>query len=196
MPEQGTDIASVIKNAELKLIDRFAELDEIAAKNHRRVLKAMRDNRLSEEFFAEKTGYGMDDAGREAIDKIFAAVFQAEAAAVRMQFVSGTHAIAAALFGNLKHGDRMVALTGKPYDTMLKVIGLPEAGPQTIRAQGIDYQQVDIDPSKISDDELIRQISLHVWAPCAVAYIQKISRLFIRAPNSIKTSKLERWLGQ
>jgi len=173
MTAKELDIASVIANAELKLKEHFEELDEIASINHRRVLAAMRDNRLSEEFFAEKTGYGMDDAGREAIDKIFAAAFQAEAAAVRMQFVSGTHAIAAALFGNLKHGDRMVALTGKPYDTMLKVIGLPEPRPQTIRAHGIDYQQVDIDPSKISEDELIRQISLHVWSPCAVAYIQK-----------------------
>ena len=173
MKPSELDIAKIIANAESKLKERFYELDLIAAANHRRVLTAMRENRLSEEYFAEKTGYGMDDAGREAIDNIFAAVFQAEAAAVRMQFVSGTHAIAAALFGNLKYGDRMVALTGKPYDTMLKVIGLPNAEPGTIRAHGIDYQQVEIDPAKMSEDELIRQISLHVWAPCAVAYIQK-----------------------
>ena len=83
-----------------------------------RVLEAFAAERLGVHHFASVSGYGHGDLGREVLDRVFARVLQAEAAAVRLQFVSGTHAIAAALFGVLRPGDRLLALTGRPYDTL------------------------------------------------------------------------------
>ena len=105
------DAAKLIHTAEEKLSDAFSQVDEVALRNQKRVLDAMRQHRVTEEFFAEKTGYGLDDAGREAIDKVYATIFGAEEACVRMQFVSGTHAIACALIGNLSAGDVLITLT-------------------------------------------------------------------------------------
>ncbi|MDA0887185.1 MAG: methionine gamma-lyase family protein, partial [Cyanobacteria bacterium] len=82
-----------------------------------RVLNAFAAERVGVQHFASVSGYGHGDQGREVLDRVFARVLQAEAAAVRLQFVSGTHAIAAALFGVLRPGDRLLALTGRPYDT-------------------------------------------------------------------------------
>src|SRR5271168_9157 len=119
----------LIRSAELSLQDQFARIDEISYVNQKRVLKAFKDNRLTEEHFAERTGYGLDDAGRAVIDAITAQIMEAEAGAIRLQFVSGTHAIAAALFGNLRPGERMACLTGSPYDTLHKVIGRKDKKP-------------------------------------------------------------------
>src|SRR5579883_2857439 len=93
-------LASIVR-AEKKLASAFEEVDEIGFANQKRVLNAFRAHRLSEEHFFEQTGYGLDNQGREVIDLILADIMQAEAAALRVQFVSGTHAIACCLFGNL-----------------------------------------------------------------------------------------------
>ncbi|HEY9715129.1 MAG TPA: methionine gamma-lyase family protein, partial [Chroococcales cyanobacterium] len=123
MPPLSPTVDQLINSAETALSARFKEIDQVAETNQKRVLEAFRKNRLTEEFFAERTGYGRNDAGRETIDNIFADVFEAEAAAVRMQFVSGTHAIACALLGNVAPGQYVLSLTGEPYDTMKEVIG-------------------------------------------------------------------------
>ena len=94
-----------------------------------RVLDAFAAERLGVHHFASVSGYGHGDLGREVLDRVFARVLQAEAAAVRLQFVSGTHAIAAALYGVLRPGDRLLALTGRPYDTLEEVIGIRGEGP-------------------------------------------------------------------
>ncbi len=127
-----------IRKAEKSLAEAFEQIDEISLSNQRRVLQAFKNNRLSEIHFAERTGYGLGDPGREVIDNIYAEVMQAESTAVRLQFVSGTHAIACALFGNLRAGDRMVSLTGRPYDTLQPVIGL--SNPQKSNSS-IPHQQ-------------------------------------------------------
>ena len=93
-----------------------------------KVLAAFEAERVGTQHFASVSGYGHGDQGREVIDRVFARVLGAEAAAVRLQFVSGTHAIAAALFGVLRPGDRMLSITGRPYDTLEEVIGLRGAG--------------------------------------------------------------------
>lgn len=116
--------ADLIKKAEKELSEAFERIDEISLANQRRVLQAFKNNRLSESHFAERTGYGLADPGREVIDNIYAEIMQTESAAVRLQFVSGTHTISCVLFGNLRAGDRMVSLTGRPYDTLQPVIGL------------------------------------------------------------------------
>ncbi|NBQ22268.1 MAG: aluminum resistance family protein, partial [Synechococcaceae bacterium WB6_3B_236] len=93
-----------------------------------KVLAAFQAERLGTHHFASVSGYGHNDLGRDTLDRVFARVLGAEKAAVRLQFVSGTHAIAAALFGVLRPGDRLLSLTGRPYDTLEEVIGVRGQG--------------------------------------------------------------------
>ena len=111
-----------------------------------RVLAAFAAERLGVHHFASVSGYGHGDLGREVLDRVFARVLQAEAAAVRLQFVSGTHAIAAALFGVLRPGDRLLALTGRPYDTLEEVIGIRGSGQGSLAEFGIAYDELDLLP--------------------------------------------------
>jgi cystathionine beta-lyase family protein involved in aluminum resistance len=109
-----------------------------------RVLDAFAAERVGVQHFASVSGYGHGDQGREVLDRVFARVLQAEAAAVRLQFVSGTHAIAAALFGVLRPGDRLLALTGRPYDTLEEVIGIRGGGQGSLAEFGIHYDELDL----------------------------------------------------
>lgn len=135
---------NLVLQVESELAEAYSRVDAIALTNQRRVLAAYRQHQLTEEYFAERTGYGMDDIGREVIDRIFASVFQCEAAAVRMQMVSGTHAIACALFGNLEPGQKLVSLTGAPYDTLEEVIGHKDRDRGSLTALGVQYIQLDL----------------------------------------------------
>jgi len=109
-----------------------------------RVLEAFAAERLGTQHFASVSGYGHGDQGREVLDRVFARVLQAEAAAVRLQFVSGTHAIAAALFGVLRPGDRLLAITGRPYDTLEEVIGIRGSGQGSLAEFGIHYDELPL----------------------------------------------------
>jgi cystathionine beta-lyase family protein involved in aluminum resistance len=109
-----------------------------------RVLDAFAAERVGVHHFASVSGYGHGDLGRETLDRVFARVLQAEAAAVRLQFVSGTHAIAAALFGVLRPGDRLLALTGRPYDTLEEVIGIRGSGQGSLAEFGIVYDEINL----------------------------------------------------
>ncbi|MEX0587829.1 MAG: aminotransferase class I/II-fold pyridoxal phosphate-dependent enzyme [Cyanobium sp.] len=111
-----------------------------------RVLEAFAAERLGTQHFASVSGYGHGDQGREVLDRVMARVLQAEAAAVRLQFVSGTHAIAAALFGVLRPGDRLLSLTGRPYDTLEEVIGLRGSGQGSLAEFGITYDELELLP--------------------------------------------------
>ena len=111
-----------------------------------RVLEAFAAERVGVHHFASVSGYGHGDLGRETLDRVFARVLQAEAAAVRLQFVSGTHAIAAALFGVLRPGDRLLALTGRPYDTLEEVIGIRGSGQGSLAEFGIVYDELALLP--------------------------------------------------
>ena len=116
-----------------------------------RVLAAFAAERLGPHHFASVSGYGHGDLGRGVLDRVFARVLGAEAAAVRLQFVSGTHAIAAALFGVLRPGDRLLALTGRPYDTLEEVIGLRGSGQGSLAEFGIHYDELPLDPDGLVD---------------------------------------------
>jgi len=118
-----------------------------------RVLEAFAVERLGTHHFASVSGYGHGDLGREVLDRVFARVLQAEAAAVRLQFVSGTHAIAAALFGVLRPGDRMLAITGRPYDTLEEVIGLRGSGQGSLAEFGVRYDELPLLPDGGVDEE-------------------------------------------
>ncbi len=111
-----------------------------------RVLQAFQAERVGVQHFASVSGYGHGDQGREVLDRVFARVLQAEAAAVRLQFVSGTHAIASALYGVLRPGDRLLALSGRPYDTLEEVIGIRGSGQGSLAEFGITYDELDLLP--------------------------------------------------
>ena len=118
--------------------ERFREIDEIAQYNSEKVLSAFIKNGVSESHFTATTGYGYGDRGREVLDEVLAQIFGCEDALIRYNFMSGTHAIATALFGVLRPGDEMVSLTGLPYDTLHGVIGLSgEPGCGSLKDFGI-----------------------------------------------------------
>jgi cystathionine beta-lyase family protein involved in aluminum resistance len=119
----------------------------------KRVLAAFAAERLGPHHFASVSGYGHGDLGREVLDRVFARVLGAEAAAVRLQFVSGTHAIAAALFGVLRPGDRLLSITGRPYDTLEEVIGLRGSGQGSLAEFGIHYDELALRADGTVDED-------------------------------------------
>ncbi|NES75175.1 MULTISPECIES: methionine gamma-lyase family protein [unclassified Okeania] len=133
-----------LQTAEQDLFPIFSDIDSLVKQNLRRVLDAFREHRVGVHHFAGVTGYGHDDLGRETLDKVFAQVMGAEAAAVRVQFVSGTHAIACALFGTLRPGDEMLSVVGSPYDTLEEVIGLREEGQGSLKDFGVSYRELPL----------------------------------------------------
>ncbi len=124
----------------------FEQIDRVAQANAEKVLAAFQDNRVSDTMFSGTTGYGYDDIGRDTLDKIYAQVFGAEDAIVRVQFVNGTHTLTAALFGMLRPGDTLVSVIGAPYDTLQGVIGMTGDAPGNLRQYGVTYRQVDTTP--------------------------------------------------
>ncbi len=136
------------KEADEALAPIYAEIDRTAMINTERVMKAFRDNRVSDTHFAASTGYGYDDPGRAVTEKIFAQVFGKEAALVRHTIVNGTQALTIGLFGLLRPGDTLLSVTGKPYDTLEEVIGLSgKNGSGSLADFGIKYRQCEIGES-------------------------------------------------
>ena len=147
----------------------FARIEGIQAANEQKVLSAFARQRVSEVHFKGSTGYGYDDMGREALDRVYADFFGCEDALVRHNFVSGTHALTVALFGVLRMGDTMVSLTGAPYDTMEEVIGLRGEGNGSLKDFGVSYRQLDLKADGTPDYDGIPQ----AVKGAKVAYIQR-----------------------
>ncbi len=122
----------------------WGRAESVREQNQLRVIRLLQEQALSEVDLAGTTGYGYDDRGREALEAIYAAVFGGEAALVRPQIASGTHALAACLFGLLRPGDKLLAVAGKPYDTLETVIGVRGNAPGTLVELGIDYAEVPL----------------------------------------------------
>lgn len=150
----------IIKQAEKDLREQFEIIDEIRDYNQEKVLNAFIDNRVAPEHFYTVSGYGHDDLGREVLDKVFAQIFRAEKALVRIHFASGTHTLACALFGNLRHGDKLISAVGTPYDTMQEVIGTmgdEETRRASLIGNGVLYDEVpllngtDVDYEKLEE---------------------------------------------
>ena len=137
-------MAELARRAEARCRGRFEEIDRIALVGTEKVLAAFAEERVQAGDFAGTTGYGYDDIGRDKLERIYARVFDAEAALVRTSFVNGTHAIACALFGALKQGDVLVSAVGAPYDTLLGVIGVVDKGQGSLKDYGVEYRQVDL----------------------------------------------------
>ena len=138
------EVYELAGRAQAKLAGRFQEIDLVAEKNTRKVMEAFQNNRVSDACFAGTTGYGYADMGREVLDKIYAEIFHTEAALVRLQFVNGTHALTAAMFALAKPGEKILAVTGTPYDTLRTAIGISGDAFGSLKFYGIEYGQVDL----------------------------------------------------
>ena len=138
------EVYEIAERAQAKLAERFMEIDQVAEKNTRKVMEAFQNNRVSDACFAGTTGYGYDDLGREVLDKIYAEIFHTESALVRLQFVNGTHALTAAMFALAKPGEKILAVTGTPYDTLRTAIGISGDAFGSLKFYGIEYGQVDL----------------------------------------------------
>ena len=140
-----------------ELKDRFTEIDSIAEVCQLRVVKAMQDAHIGEANLTGTTGYGYDDIGREGLEKVYSLYFHTEDALVRPQITCGTHALAAAIFGNLRTGQIFLSVAGKPYDTLEEVIGIrPSRG--SLAEYGIGYRQVDLLPDDSFDFDSIKKV--------------------------------------
>ncbi len=151
----------IIKQAEKELASQFEIIDEIRDYNQEKVLQAFIDNKVAPEHFYTVSGYGHDDLGREVLDRVFAQVFKAEKAIARVHFVSGTHTLACALFGNLKYGDKLLSVAGTPYDTMQEVIGVmgdEETRRSSLIGNGVLYDEVPLINDTDIDFEKLEQM--------------------------------------
>ena len=140
--KNGEKIRETVRKAEELIRERTAAIDEVVDYNTAKVLGAFQKNKVSDAHFNPSTGYGYDDLGRDTLERIYADVFHAEAALVRPQIISGTHAISTCLFGVLRPGDELVYITGKPYDTLEEIVGIRGSGVGSLREYQIGYQSV------------------------------------------------------
>lgn len=136
------------KNAMQKIKGVFEDIDDITQYNQLKVQKAFIDNSISESHFVSSTGYGYGDRGRETLDRVWAQVFGAEDALVRHNFTCGTHTLATALFGVLRPNDKMLCVTGTPYDTIHNVIGISGEGMGSLKDFGVSYDEIPLKDGK------------------------------------------------
>jgi len=166
---------------ERQIDGRLREIDLLAEQNQWKVIEAFRRHRVSSFHFAGSTGYGYHDAGRETLDRVFADVVGAEAAIVRPQIVSGTHAIAVALFGVLRPGDELVSV-GPPYDTLRTVLaGGPGTG--SLADWGIRYAEVPLDAAGRPDWAALRRV---LTPKTKVVALQRSRGYGRRSPLSVR----------
>jgi cystathionine beta-lyase family protein involved in aluminum resistance len=140
----GNELKPLVEEVEKMIKPIHEKIDERIDRNQFRVLKSYQNHKVSDSHFIPSTGYGYDDYGRDTLDKIYAEVFGGEAGLVRIQMISGTHAIATALYGVLRPGDELLYITGKPYDTLEEIIGIRGQGTGSLKEYGITYNSVDI----------------------------------------------------
>lgn len=137
------ELQEFAEEVEIEIQDEIKKIDVACYKNSLKVLNAFRKYQVSEAHFHETTGYGYSDLGRDTIEKIFASVLGSEDALVRGQFISGSHALNVTLFGLLRPNDRLLSISGKPYDTLDEVIGIKE-NPSSLQSFGIKYEQIEL----------------------------------------------------
>lgn len=175
-------ILKLAEKAEAECSEEFALAEKIARKNSEKVLYAFINNKVSSACLVGTTGYGYDDVGRDTLDKVYAEVMGAEDALVRHSFVSGTHALTVALFGVLRTGDKLVSLTGKPYDTLEEVIGIRGSGNGSLKDFGVEYDQIDFLPDgKPNLADIFMKVK-----DAKVAYIQRSRGYALRPTLTIE----------
>lgn len=175
-----------IADAEAELSETFAYYDRIRGVNQRKVIRGMQSERLASSDFHWTTGYGYGDAGRDKCERIFAEVFETEDALVRPSIASGTHALALTLQGLLLPGDEMVSISGRPYDTMQKVIGLTGEETGSLSEYGIGYKDVPLKEGHFDLDAFAGVIT----EKTKLVLIQRSSGYSLRAAHLISEMKL------
>jgi cystathionine beta-lyase family protein involved in aluminum resistance len=191
---------NLLREAEQALSLIFSGIDAQVKENLKRVLAALCHHRVGTHHFSGVTGYGHDDLGRQVLDQVFAEIMGSEAAAVRVQFVSGTHAIACALYGVLRPGDELLAVVGSPYDTLEEVIGVRGKNQGSLAEFGIHYRELALTEAGTVDWRalataikpetrmvLIQRSCGYSWrSSLAIADIEKIIHLIKNQnPNTI-----------
>ncbi len=152
------NILEIARESDEILDPIYKRLDEVCLANSDRILSAFIENRVSYSDFADINGYGNYDAGRDKLEKIFAAVLGCEDSLVRPQIMSGTNALYLAFSGLLKHGDTMISLTGTPYDSLQEMIGLSGVSSQSLKACGVNYEQIDLIDGKFDEDTIVARL--------------------------------------
>ncbi len=151
-----SDMRALLEAAEGRCAAAFSRIDRIALANTEKVLDAMQAHQVAARHFAPTTGYGYDDVGRDTLERLFAELFDAEAAIVRPQIASGTHALSLCLFGVLRPGDELMYASGAPYDTLEDVIGVRGCPAGSLREMGVTYCEIPLDEKGRPDLPAIR----------------------------------------
>ena len=151
-------IENLSNKVEEEIKEEFKKIENISTYNSLKVLKAFKDNNISEMHFNSTTGYGYGDIGRDTIEKVYSQIFKTEDALVRNQFISGTHALTVALFGMLRPNDTMLSITGMPYDTLCTVIGIEE-NKSSLKSYGINFEQIELIDNDFDKDKIINRVS-------------------------------------
>ncbi len=158
MMETSDRARELVWSAEQFLSDVFRRVDAVEMVNQQRVLEAFWQERVSARHFAPTTGYGYDDIARDTLDRVFARALMAQKALVRPQFVNGTHAIFTALAGLVEPGDRIISITGDPYDTLLEAIGVRGDAPNSLKRMGVSFQSIALTQKGKIDLTAIEQV--------------------------------------
>ena len=174
---------NALENAKLN----FAYIDEITEYNQQKMLRAFIDKGVTESMFAESTGYGYNDRGREVIDEVFAQAVGAENSIVRHNFTCGTHTLTVSLFGVLRPGDTMLSVTGRPYDTLQPVIGLTgESNMGSLKDYGIKYDEVLLKDERLDFEAIEERLKK---GDVKMVYIQRSRGYSLRPTLSVAEIK-------
>lgn len=186
----ANEIIDFVNKKEKMISNKFNRIDEISEYNQLKILSAMQKSRLDSTHFNWTTGYGYGDIGREKVEKIYSDIFNTEDALVRPTIVSGTHALSLTLFGILRPGDEIISASGKPYDTLLKVLGERGEESGNLKEYNINYKEVPLKNNEIDIDNLIKSITTKT----KIVMIQRSTGYSFRKAltiNQIKNAILE-----
>lgn len=163
--------------------ESFLRIDKNTEYCQQKMLNAFIDCKISESHFAASTGYGYGDRGRDALDQVYAKALNAEDAIVRHNFVSGTHALTVALFGVLRPGDKILSVTGIPYDTLRGVIGIGKDQSGSLKEFGIEYEQIELTECGGLDYKAIEE---NIYSGLKMVYLQRSRGYTLRPSLFIK----------
>ena len=175
---EAIDYQAIEAYALAEVAKHAPELEAAALVNTEKVITAFRNNMVSDYYLKPTTGYGYSDVGRDTLDLIYAEIFKTEAALVRSQFVSGTHALAVALLGNLRPGDELIGLTGTPYDTMQSIIGYPVKTKGSLVDLGITYKELPMSGEHVDLEAVKKAVTkntkmVHIQRSCGYSSLRK-----------------------
>ncbi|MBE6805340.1 MAG: hypothetical protein E7526_02285 [Ruminococcaceae bacterium] len=180
-------LLSLAEKAKADCCEIFDNIDNVTRYNQQKVLSAFTKNGVSESHLGISTGYGYDDSGRDMLERVFADCVGAEDALIRHNFVSGTHTLTVALFGLLRPNDKMLCLTGRPYDTLIGVLGIDKHSDGSLKDFGVEYNQVDLTENGQPDIEAVKAALKK--QKYKMAYIQRSKGYSLRPSLSIEKIK-------